>query len=338
MSQRLRDYGRAVACAALLVISSSHSEAKPPEPAPSCGQRGRVNFDASATLTDAGGHPIARFSGGESAVTFIAPPVEGSDLAKIETGTGRGSFRLQGYVKATDLRLYTNSNLPIIDGHLWLAAGTRVTVAGSSAGKILLEKQMSRPFQQRFATSADCSALTFSPPAAPIFSLPAAARVFVMKSAELELFAAVPPVGPPLVTLVRAPELDGVSFFSNEQRGGFVHVQYRGELNIDAWARAEQLTPLPRGESFDVPQSTYSLTSPPQLDLPTPPPVVKTKREVILRSAPRDSEPAIGLIEIDTEVFVLDSTHGWTKVLPRSLHILPYAERAFWVKAADLGS
>lgn len=337
MKPRARSAPRALAYAALLALSSSSARAKPPDSSPSCGQRGRVTFDATTTLVDADGHPLARFSGGESAVTFLSPPAAGSELSKIETGTGRGSFRLAGFVKASELRLYTTSLVPVVSGHVWFAPGTRVTAAGASGGKVLVEKQLRSPFQQRFRGSADCGALTFNPPAPAAFSVPHTARVFVMKGAELELYASVPPLGAPVVTLVRAPEIDGVSFFSTEQRGGFVHVRYRGEVNVDAWARADQLTPRPRGEAFEVPPSTYTLTSPPELRLPSPPPIVKTKREVPLRGAPRDSEPSIGVIEVDTEVFVLESAGVWAKVLPKSLHVLPYGDRAFWVKSADLG-
>jgi hypothetical protein len=338
MRPRLRRQGCAVVCSALLLVSSSRIQAKPPDPAPNCGQRGHAVFDASTTLLDAAGHPIARFSGGESAVTFLAPPVNGSELSKIETGTGRGSFRLQGFVKASELRLYTSASLPIVSGHVWLEVGTRVIAAGSSGGKVRVEKQLRTPFQQRFSASADCSVLSFSAASPAPFSPPLSARVFVMKGSELELFGAVPPIGSALLTLVRSPELDGVSFFSREQRGGFVHVEYRGEIKVDAWAKAEQLTPLPRGENVDVPQTTYSLSSPPELQLPTPPRIVTAKREVALRTASKDSEPAIGVIEPDTEVFVLDTVAGWAKVLPKSLHVLPYGDRSFWVKAAELDS
>ena len=210
-------------------------------------------FDATSTLADATGRPIARFSGGESAVTLLAPPAEGSELSKIETGTGRGSFRLQGFVKASDLRLYTNRNVPIASGHVWFAAGTRVTAAGSSGGKVRLEKALSTPFNQRFSATAECGALTFTPPSPSSFSVPGATRVFLMKGSELELFGAVPPTGSSLLTLKRAATVEQVRFFSTEQRGGFVHVQYRGDVNIDAWARAADLTPQPRGQTIDVP-------------------------------------------------------------------------------------
>jgi hypothetical protein len=337
MRHRVVGFGCALLCAAFAAGISSSSQARPPEPAPSCGQRGRVVFDASSTLVDDQRHPLARFSGGESAVTLLSPPAAGSDLSKIETGTGRGSFRLQGFVKAGELRVYTNQSVPIAAGHVWFAAGTRVTAAGFSAGKVQLDKTLSAPFNQTFSATTECSALTFAPPAPPAFSAPGSARVFSMKSSELELFGAVPPTGSPLLTLKRAATVEEVRFFSNEQRGGFVHVQYRGDVNIDAWARAGDLTPLPRGETIDVPPSSYTLSSPPQLQIAPQPRSVKTTRELALRVAPKDSQAPIGVIEPDTDVLVMDTLAGWAKVLPKSLHVLPFGEQSFWVKTADLG-
>lgn len=322
---------------ALWVGAAAPSAAKPPEPLPSCGQRGRVIFDKDTTLVDAAGRKIARFSGGESAVTLLGPPVDGSDLARIETGTGRGSFRLAGFVKAAELRIFAAYNLPIVSGHVWLAAGTRVSAAGSSGGKVRVEKQLKTPFNQRFSALAECSALTFTPPTPPGSAMPGNARVFLMKEPMLDLYGDVPPVGSPILTLQRSPAVDNVRFFSGEQRGGFVHVQYQGEVNIDAWAKAGDLTPLPRGETSDVPPSSYSMSTPPQLQLPQTPRTIKTTRDLPLRVAARDSEPPIGVIEAETEVYVMDTVAGWANVLPKSLHILPADQLSFWVKSADLG-
>lgn len=326
-----------LACAALLAGSPKPSSAKPPEPAASCGQRGRVIFDKDTTLADASGRKLARFSGGESAVTLLAPPADGSELSRIETGTGRGSFRLAGFVKAAELRTFASHSLAVVSGRIWLGAGTRVTAAGVSGGKVRIEKQLTTPFNQRFSLVADCSALTFTPPTAPGFSMPGSARVYLMKVPLLDLYDAVPPTGAPIATLQRAASVDNVRFFSTEQRGGFVHVQYQGEVNIDAWARASDLTPLPRGETSDLPPGSYNMSTPPQLQLPAPPREVKTTRELALRVAARDAEAPIGVIEVDTDVYVMDTVAGWAKVLPKSLHILPAGELSFWVKAADLG-
>lgn len=323
--------------ATLLGGVATPSRAQPPEPAPTCGQKGRVVFDKDTTLVDASGRKLARFSGGESAVSLLAPPSSGSDLVRIETGTGRGSFRLVGFVKAAELRVYAASNLPIVSGHVWIGAGARVTPAGTSAGKVRIEKQLTTPFNQRFTALADCGALTFSPPSPAGFSVPGAARVFLMKVELLDLYGSVPPTGAPILTLQRATNVDNVRFFSTEQRGGYVHVQYQGDVNIDAWAKASDLTPLPRGETSDLPPGSYTMTSPPQLQLPTLPRVVKTTRELPLRIAAKDAEAPVGVVEAETEVYVMDTIAGWAKVLPKSLHILPAGDLSFWVKSADLG-
>ena len=158
-----------------------------------------------------------------------------------------------------------------------------------------------------------------------------------MKVELLDLFASVPPTGSPILTVQRAANVDNVRFFSTEQRSGYVHVRYQGEVSIDAWAKASDLTPLPRGETSDLPPGSYTLTSPPQLQLPEPPRVVKTTRELPLRIAAKDAEAPIGVVEPDTEVYVMDTIAGWAKVLPKSLHVLPAGELSFWVKSADLG-
>jgi len=313
------------------------TRAEPPAAAPACGQRGKVVFDKDTNLTDVSGHKLARFSGGESAVTLLAPPAHGTDLARIETGTGRGSFRIRGFVKTSELRIFTNYALPVVSGHVWLAQGTRVSVAGVSGGKVRVEKQVSTPFNQRFGALADCSALTFAPPTPQSSAMPGSARVFLMKVAMLDLYDEVPPTGAPITTLQRSPSLDNVRFFSTEQRGGFVHVQYQGDVNVDAWAKASDLIALPRGETSDLPPGSYSLTTPPELQLPQTPRTLKTTRELPLRLAAKDAEAPIGVIETETEVYVMDTVAGWAKVLPKNLHILPAGEQSFWVKTADLG-
>jgi len=336
MRQALPIFGSAVLCAVLLGGLPATTSAKPPEPAPSCGQRGRVTFDKDTTLSDATGRKLLRFSGGESAVTLLAPPPEGTNLLRIETGTGRGSFRVPGFVKAAELRLYTAQQLPVVSGHVWLAAGTRVVAAGSSGGKVRVEKRLSTPFEQRLSTTAECGALGFTPATPAVLAMSDALRVFLLKDAQLELFDAVPPTSAPILTLVRSPSVDHVRFFSREQRGGFVHVQYQGEIVIDAWAKAGDLQALPRGETSDVPAGSYVLSSAPELQLSQLPRVVKTTRELMLRLAPKDSEAPIGVVEADTELYVMDAVAGWSKVLPKSLHVLPYGDDSFWVKSSDL--
>lgn len=337
MSRRLPVSVSSLLLGALIGWSPSGSRAQARDPAPSCGQAGRAFFDKDSTLSDAAGRKIARFSGGESAVTLLAPPRTGSELLHIETGTGHGSFRLKGLIKASDVRTYAKYSVPVLRGHIWLGAGTRVTLTGSTGDKVRVEKLLSTPFSQRFSAVTECSALTFTAPAAGGASMPGSARVYLLKSAALDLYDDAPPTGSPITRLERSPLVDNVRFFSTERRGGFVRVQYRGEIEVDAWAKASDLTALPRGETSDLPPTSYTTSSPPQLQLAQPPRVVKSTRELPVRLAARDAEAPVGVIEPDTEIYLLDTVAGWANVLPKSLSVLPVGEQAFWVKAADLG-
>jgi hypothetical protein len=324
-----------VAVLVALAGNASVSAAEAPN-APSCGQQGRVSFDDTALLVDANGRKLARFSGGESAVVLLSPPARGSDLLRIQTGTGRGSFRIEGYLKAADLRLFTSSDVQAVSGHVWINAGTRVTLVGSSAAQVKIEKRLSTPLQQVFGAAVTCSTLTFNPPTKEQPSVPNSARTFLMKGNDLELFAQ-PAAPSPVTSLHRAPQVDSVAFLSTEQRGGFVHVQYFGEVRIDGWAKASELVPLARGEFAETWSGGYSLTSPPRLQLQQEPRVVRTSRELPLRLAAREAEKPIGVIEPETELYVMDTVAGWANVLPKSLHVLPAESSSFWVKAGDLG-
>src|SRR5258706_6488458 len=102
--------------------------ALPAAPAPSCGQKGRVRFDKDTTLSDASGRKLARFSGGESAVTLLAPPADGSDVARIETGTGRGSLPIQSFVQNNELSLFNR-----FSG----AAGSRALLLGGGPPPVM---------------------------------------------------------------------------------------------------------------------------------------------------------------------------------------------------------
>ena len=80
------------------------------------------------------------------------------------------------------------------------------------------------------------------------------------------------------------------------------------------------------------------MTSPPQLQLRKTPRIVMTKRELPLRVAARDAEAPVGVIEPETEVYVMDTVAGWANVLPKCLHVLPADNLSFWVKTTDLDS
>jgi hypothetical protein len=140
-----------------------------------------------------------------------------------------------------------------------------------------------------------------------------------------------------IASLMRSPYTDAVLFFSSERKGDWVHLEYHGEIIIDAWAKAAELTMLPRGETMDqLARSTLQRSSP-QMSFQGTPKVVTSKKEVPLRLAAKDAEPTIGVIEPDTQTLVLDQVAGWANVMPKSLHVVPPDNAQFWVKSSDLG-
>jgi hypothetical protein len=302
----------------------------------SCLLSGRSFFDKDTQLNDAAGREIARFSGADSAVKLLSAPSDASGLSRIETGTGRGSFRLSGFVPASQLRVYTLQRIPVVPGHVFIDSGTRVTLAGASGTQLKVIKQVQTPFNQRFSATAECGALTLAPGVPPGFSPPGDARVYLMKQSMMDLYSGGPPDATIVTTLQKSPLADNVRFFSTEQRAGFVRVQYRAEIVIDGWAKASDLKALPRGETADVASAVATFNSPPQLKLEKAPRVVKTTAEVPLRLAAKPTEKPVGVIEPDTEVLVLEVIADWATVLPKSLHVLPPPEAQFWVKMSDL--
>ena len=203
---RLR-FASTLVLSALLASVPALTQGKPPQPAPSCGQRGRVLFDKDTTLIDANGRKLARFSGGESAVTLLAATDRRQRL-----GSDRDGYRPR-FVSIERFR--EGERAPHL--HQRRSAGCeRSRVARrwharhgrrlERLGKVRVDKQVSTPFNQRFSATTECSTLTFTPPTPPAFSMPGSARVFLMKVALLDLYDDMPPTGAPVTTLQRSPQ------------------------------------------------------------------------------------------------------------------------------------
>lgn len=340
LRQRLCIPPYALAALALLargVDSSALAEPSPsPAPTAQCSLRGQPVMPIDAPILDVAGHPIARFSGAPTplvASNFSADP---QGKVPIETGFGAGSFRIRGFIDPSLLPLYTASNVAVYSGHVWIAANRAVTLLGSGAGRLRVEKKLSAPIQQSFKGTASCGALSLEAGVASGFTPAGDARAYVLKQDSLDLFAD-PSADSPILTLHRSPHADGVLFFSTERKGGFVRLGYHGEIVIDAWAKAEAISALPPGETMDQLAPATSQRSTPQMALQGQPKVVRPAKEIPLHRAAKDADVAIGVIEAGAETYVLDQVAGWASVLPKSLAVLPAAGGQFWAKSSDLG-
>jgi hypothetical protein len=302
-----------------------------------CALSGAARLPINTAITDASGRTLARFSGSEVALSVIeltrATPVK----ALIETGTGRGSFRVRGFVDAATLPVFGVRDLAVVPGHVFLSARRRLTIVGAEPDRLKVERRLSPPFQQTLSTWAPCSALELSE-RAPTGHMPEGdARGYVLRRSSLELFDADAAARHPVTELHRAPESDGVLFFGRETRAGFVHIEHRGEIVIDAWARLTDLEALPRGEIMDQVAAASSTRTPPRLAVQGEPRTVRSVHSVPLRSAASATASVIGEIEPETDTYVLDVMAGWASVMPKSLTVVPAENAQFWVKASDLG-
>jgi hypothetical protein len=303
-----------------------------------CTLGGVTQIGANTPIYGADGQVIARFSGAESAVAASSFPADARGRVKVETGTGSGSFRVRGSMNVDKLPVFTAQSVPVVAGHVWIAADERVTVVGAASGRLKVQRLVSAALHQTFTTWGPCSAFALAGKTASPAPLPARARGYVLEHASLDLYDGVGSDNNLVMTLFRAPGTDKVLFYSTEQRGPWLHVEHHGEIQVDAWAKLSDLTALPAGETIDQsgPHVT-TLKNPARLAVQGEPRSVKTTKEVPLRRAAKDSDQTIGVIEVGTETYVLDVVAGWASVMPKALNVMPVENGQFWVKASDLG-
>jgi hypothetical protein len=299
--------------------------------------QGTAQMPPDVLIYDKQNQAFARFTGGETALSvsdFSAsqtPP-----RVRVQTGTGSGSFRLDGYVDAGKVPVYTKRNVPVVAGHVWIGANQLVGVIGAWTGQLKVKKTVTRPMSQSFSGAAACDSFTLEARTPPGWSVPGHARGYVVKQDSIELYEDADE-GRVVVTLYRASDSEGILVWSSERKGGWVHVEYHGEIVIDAWARARDLQALPPGERMDEAAGPTIKKGTPRVSLQNPPRLVTTTHEVPIRIKAADTSPVVGRIEPNTETYVLDVMAGWASVLPKSLHVTPHADYHFWVKANELG-
>jgi hypothetical protein len=284
-----------------------------------------------------GGTPIARFTGASTALAASDFFAQRGKRAQVRTGTGTGSFRIAGWVDADDVPIFTKEKVPVVSGHLWIAADRQVSVTSAGRAKLRIERKASSPIQQTFTTWASCSSLHLTERSPSGHTVPGHARGYVVKRDSVELFDDADADRKSVTVLRRDPSSTGILLWSERKRGEWVNVEYHGDVILDAWARAAQLSALPPGETMDQQRPPSVRRSAPRLKLAETPRVVRTTKELPIRVGASDTAKVIGRVEAGTETYVLDIVAGWASVLPKSLHVAPHGDGQFWVKADDLG-
>jgi hypothetical protein len=198
--------------------------------------------------------------------------------------------------------------------------------------QLTAELTISGTTSQKVRVTAPCDAFALARGQTSAMDVPGNARGFLTKNDTIDLYDE--PNGD-VVLQLHMIDGTGQLFWSTQSRGGFVHVQARADLTIDAWAKWKDLEPLKKGEMMDqlVPPSTAVTGA--QLALDKPPPIVRAIRDVPIRAARDDKAKPIGAIETGAEVYVMETIASWTNVLPKGLGVIPPEGGGFWIPASE---
>ncbi len=304
---------------------------------PGCVVKGTYPFPKGTVVYDAagGGRVIATFTGatqGARLSDFPADPTAGR--ARIFTGAGGASLRLEGFADASALPVFTTRDVAVHPGHVWISAAQKVRLVGAASGQLTGELAVLGTSGQTVRAAATCDAYTLEPGRPLAAEVPGNGRGYVTKTGALELFDD-PTSASPFFSL-RVVEGASHLFWSTETRGAFVRIKNRGDLTIDAWARARDLEPLKKGEMMDQFIAPSHVIAGAQLAMDRAPKLIVLGREVPLRGKRDDKEKVIGAVEAGAEVYLTETVAGWGNVLPKHLGFLPPDDGGFWIAPADL--
>jgi hypothetical protein len=290
------------------------------------GPKGVEIFDAPAA-----GRAVAAFTGAWQPMTLADFPADPSaGRARIRTTLGSGSFRVEGWVAPSAIAVFTTRDVPVYPGHVWISEAQRVKLVQAASGSLGVELRAAGG--QTVRATAPCDALGLQQGTPAAMEVPGNGRGYLSKGSAVELFDE--PGGAVLLAL-KVVEGAAQLFWSTESRAGFVHVKARGNLTVDAWARASSLDPLKKGEMMDqlIPPTTAVAGA--RFSLDKPPRLVQATREIPLRARREDTERPIGAVEVGAEIYVLETLLGWTNVLPKNLGLAPAEGGGFWIPSSE---
>jgi hypothetical protein len=280
-----------------------------------------ANAQASSLVASFAGQPIG----------VVATSFSSAGRVKVRTS---GGVRIDGFVDAKDLPLYTSAEVPVVAGHLWIAPGQRVGFTAAPSG-LTIEAPPSGPVSQSLRASSPCSSLSLDKRPRPVWDVPGFGRGYLPRRESLELRAE--PGGAVIQTL-RLGQPGAMLLWSTETRDGYVHVEYHEDLVLDAWVAAADLGALKVGETMDRLAQPSTVTGSARLALAGQSLIVRAQKDVPLRLSTKEGAPPVGFVEAGGEVYVTETVLGWSAVLPRALNVLPPDGHSFWVPAGEVGT
>jgi hypothetical protein len=264
---------------------------------------------------------------------FPADPTAGR--AKVKTGKGSGSVRVEGWLDATKVPLSARADVAVAPGHVWIGRGEHLKLKGSSPGKLQVEATITAT-GQKLKGKAGCGEVSVGDVSTAEVTIPTGSQKWVLRNKSLDLYDEVN--GANVFTLEVPAAETGILLYSSEQKSGWIHVLHQGSIVIDAWAKAAELKSFPKGEMLDALASTSMVSiSPAKLKVDGATKEVKVTKDVPLRLNANDAAKPIGVLEEGAEVIVVDTFGGWSRIFPKNLELIPPDTKDFWAKADDLG-
>lgn len=292
--------------------------------------KGTQLYDAAS-----GGRLIAEFSGAIVPLQLSEIPADPtSGRAKVATSNGSATVRLEGYVAPTALTVYAVKDLPIAAGHVWISDGQKVKLTKAQQNQLTGEITIAGSASQVVKGTAACDSFALERGSVTTFTVPGGGRGFQMKSSSLDLYDDAN--GTSVFTL-NMQEGTSQLLWSTESKAGYVRLQMRGDITVDAWAKWSQVNPLKKGEMMDQANTAaISSVNGATLVLDKPPPLLKAPKDIPIRARRDEKEKAIGVIEKDAEFYVTETIVGWANILPKHLGMTSPAEGGFWILSSDV--
>jgi hypothetical protein len=260
-----------------------------------------------------------------------ADPTQGR--AKIATSNGGAGVRIDGYVAPGVATIWTVKDVPVAAGHVWISDGQKVKLSKAQISQLTAEITIAGSQSQTVKGTAACDSFALEKGAVTTFQVPGNGRGYQMKSTTLELYD---DANGSVIFTLNMMEGTGQLFWSTESKAGFVHLQTRGDITVDAWAKWSALSPLKKGEMMDQAIPGQTLITGASLSLDKPPPLLKATKDIPIRSKRDEKEKTIGVIETGAEFYVTETIVGWANILPKHLGMTPPADSGFWILSADV--
>jgi hypothetical protein len=291
--------------------------------------KGNQIFDAAS-----GGRAIANFTGTYLPLRLSDIPADPTNgRARLSTTGGSGSFRIDGYVAPAVIPVFTTRDVAINSGHIWVSTAQRVKIVQAASNALTVELSVLGTSGQTVRATGPCDAFALQQGTPTATEVPGNGRGYLTKAANIDFFDAAN--GSAIFTL-RMIEGTSQLFWSTESKAGFVHVQGRADLTIDAWVHQRDLEALKKGEMMDQFIPPVTRVQGAQLALEKPPRIVQASKEIPLRFKRDEKDKPIGAIEPGAEVYVMETMAGWSNVLPKNLAVMPPEDGGFWIPSSEV--